>query len=118
SHRPDAASARCHHGWRSGGDSRHPQHALSDGTTQKRTRVMTIRETLRSATERLELHHVSNAQLTAEVLLVHSVSVYREHLNAHDDRGLTDEEAQTLKDFVYCRIGGAPLQYIVERQKF
>lgn len=79
---------------------------------------MTIRETLRSATERLELHHVSNARLTAEVLLAHSLSVSREYLYAHDDRRLTDEEAQTLEDFVYDRIGGVPLQYIVGRQEF
>ena len=36
---------------------------------------MTIREALRSAAERLELHHVSNARLTAEVLLAHALSV-------------------------------------------
>jgi release factor glutamine methyltransferase len=79
---------------------------------------MTIRETLRSATERLELHHVSNARLTAEVLLSHSLSVSREYLYAHDDRRLTDEEAQTLEEFMYDRIGGVPLQYIVGRQEF
>jgi release factor glutamine methyltransferase len=79
---------------------------------------MTIRETLRSATERLELHHVSNSRLTAEVLLAHSLSVSREHLYAHDDRRLTDEEAQTLENFIYDRIGGVPLQYIVGRQEF
>ncbi len=79
---------------------------------------MTIRETLRSAAERLELHHVSNARLTAEVLLAHSLSVSREYLYAHDDRRLTGEEAQTLEDFIYDRIGGVPLQYIVGRQEF
>lgn len=79
---------------------------------------MTIRETLRSATERLELHHVSNARLTAEVLLSHSLSTSREYLYAHDDRRLTDAEAQTLEEFIYDRIGGVPLQYIVGRQEF
>ena len=79
---------------------------------------MTIRETLRSASERLELHHVSNARLTAELLLGHALSVSREYLYAHDDRILSQEELQKLEDLLYDRIGGVPLQYIVGRQEF
>ena len=79
---------------------------------------MTIREALRSAVERLELHHVSNARLTAELLLAHSLSVEREYLYAHDDRVLVDPESQALEDLLYDRIGGVPLQYIVGRQEF
>ena len=79
---------------------------------------MTIREALRSAAERLELHHVSNARLTAELLLASGLSVEREYLYSHDDRVLTDEEAQALEDRLYDRIGGVPLQYIVGRQEF
>lgn len=79
---------------------------------------MTIRETLRSAAERLELHHTSNARLTAELLLAHALSVSREYLYAHDDRALNEEETQKLEDFLYDRIGGVPLQYIVGRQEF
>lgn len=79
---------------------------------------MTIRETLRSAAERLELRHVSNARLTAELLLAHALSVSREYLYAHDDRGLSEDEAQRLEDLLYDRIGGVPLQYIVGRQEF
>ena len=79
---------------------------------------MTIRETLRSASERLELHHVSNASLTAELLLGHALSVSREYLYAHDDRILSQEELQKLEDLLYDRIGGVPLQYIVGRQEF
>ena len=41
---------------------------------------MTIREALRSASERLELHHVSNSRLTAELLLSYVLSVQREYL--------------------------------------
>jgi release factor glutamine methyltransferase len=79
---------------------------------------VTIRETLRSAAERLELHHASNARLTAELLLGHALSVSREYLYAHDDRELSEDEAQRLEDLLYDRIGGVPLQYIVGRQEF
>ena len=79
---------------------------------------MTIREALRSAAERLELHHVSNARLTAELLLAHCLSVEREYLYTHDERVLSDEESQALEDALYDRINGVPLQYIVGRQEF
>jgi release factor glutamine methyltransferase len=79
---------------------------------------VTIREALRSASERLGLHHVSNSRLTAELLLAHVLSVQREHLYAHDDRSLGDGELQALEDLLYDRIGGVPLQYIVGRQEF
>jgi release factor glutamine methyltransferase len=79
---------------------------------------VTIREALRSAAERLELHHVSNARLTAELLLAHALSVSREYLYSHDDRVLSGGESQRLEDALYDRIGGVPLQYIVGRQEF
>ena len=79
---------------------------------------MTLREALRSAAERLESHHVSNARLTADLILAHILSVEREYIYSHDDRVLTDEESQTLEDRLYDRIGGVPLQYIVGRQEF
>jgi len=79
---------------------------------------VTLREALRSAAERLELHHVSNARLTADLILAHVLSVEREYIYSHDDRVLTDEELQTLEDRLYDRIGGVPLQYIVGRQEF
>jgi release factor glutamine methyltransferase len=79
---------------------------------------VTIREALRSAAERLELHHVSNARLTAELVLAHVLSVEREYLYAHDDRVLSEQELQILEDRLYDRISGVPLQYIVGRQEF
>ena len=54
---------------------------------------MNIREALRTAAERLETHRISNARLTAELLLAHSLSVDREYLYAHDDRVLQDNES-------------------------
>jgi release factor glutamine methyltransferase len=79
---------------------------------------VTILDALRSAAERLELHHVSNARLTAELLLAHLLSVEREYLYAHDDRVLNDNQSQKLEDLLYDRINGVPLQYIVGRQEF
>jgi release factor glutamine methyltransferase len=77
-----------------------------------------IREALRTAAERLESHRISNARLTAELLLAHSLSVDREYLYAHDDRVLRDDEYQSLEDTLSSRISGVPLQYIVGRQEF
>jgi release factor glutamine methyltransferase len=79
---------------------------------------VTIREALRSTAERLELHHVSNARLTAELLVAHCLSVEREYLYAHDEHILSEYEYQKLEEFLYDRISGVPLQYIVGRQEF
>jgi len=79
---------------------------------------VTIREALRSAAERLELHHITNARLTAELVLAHALSVEREYLYSHDDRVLSEQELQMLEDRLYDRISGVPLQYIVGRQEF
>ena len=79
---------------------------------------MTIREALRSAAERLGLHHVSDSRLAAELLVAHCLSVEREYLYAHDERVLRDEEIQALENTLYDRISGVPLQYIVGRQEF
>ncbi len=79
---------------------------------------MNIREALHSAAEWLELNYVSNARLTAEVLLAHSLSVEREYLYAHDNRVLREDESRALEDLLRDRISGVPLQYIVGRQEF
>jgi release factor glutamine methyltransferase len=79
---------------------------------------VTLREALRSTSERMELHHVPNARLTAELVLAYVLSEEREYVYAHDERVLTDEELQRLEDRLYDRIGGVPLQYIVGRQEF
>jgi release factor glutamine methyltransferase len=79
---------------------------------------VTVRDAIRATAERLELHHVSNSRLTAELLLAHILHVEREYLYAHDDRVLTEDECQTLDARLYDRISGVPLQYIVGRQEF
>jgi len=79
---------------------------------------VTLRDSLRQAIERLELHGVSSPRLNAEVLLSHILSVDKTYLYTHDERELTEEEAQRLEDAVYERISGVPVQYIVGRQEF
>jgi release factor glutamine methyltransferase len=79
---------------------------------------VTIREALRTAAERLELHRVSNARLTAEVLLTHVLGVSREYLHGHDDRILTSDESDRLETVIYDRVSGVPLQYVVGKQEF
>lgn len=79
---------------------------------------MTLREALLAATEHLELHHISNARLQAEVILAHCLSEDRTYLYTRDERVLSEEESQALEDALYDRISGVPLQYIVGRQEF
>jgi release factor glutamine methyltransferase len=79
---------------------------------------VTVRDALRQATERFELHGVSSPRLNAEVLLCHVLSVDKAYLYTHDDRLLSGEETQRLEDAIYDRISGVPVQYIVGRQEF
>jgi len=79
---------------------------------------LTLRDALRQTAERFERHGVSSPRLNAEVLLTHCLSVGKTYLYTHDERELTGEEAQKLEDFVYERISGVPVQYIVGRQEF
>ena len=79
---------------------------------------MTLRDALRQAANRLERHGLSSPRLNAEVLVAHCLSVDKTYLYTHDERELTPAEAQKLEDFVYERISGVPVQYIVGRQEF
>jgi release factor glutamine methyltransferase len=79
---------------------------------------LTLRDALRQTAERFERHGVSSPRLNAEVLLAHCLSVDKTYLYTHDERVLADAEAQKLEEFVYERISGVPVQYIVGRQEF
>ncbi len=79
---------------------------------------MTLRDALRQVAERFQRHRLSSARLNAEVLLAHCLSVDKAYLYTHDERELTPAETQKLEDFVYERISGVPVQYIVGRQEF
>jgi release factor glutamine methyltransferase len=79
---------------------------------------LTLRGALRQAIERFERHGVSSPRLNAEVLLCHCLSVDKTYLYTHDERELTDAEAQRLEEIIYERVSGVPVQYIVGRQEF
>jgi release factor glutamine methyltransferase len=79
---------------------------------------LTLRDALRQAAERLQRHGVSSPRLNAEVLIAHCLSVDKTYLYTHDERELTSGESQKLEEFVYERISGVPIQYIVGRQEF
>ena len=79
---------------------------------------MILRDALRQAIERFELHGVSSPRLNAEVLLSHVLSVDKTYLYTHDERDLNADETQRLEDAVYERVSGVPVQYIVGRQEF
>ena len=78
---------------------------------------MTLRDALRQAAERFERHRLSSPRLNAEVLVCHCLSVDKTYLYTHDERELTPAEALKLEEFVYERISGVPVQYIVGRQE-
>jgi release factor glutamine methyltransferase len=79
---------------------------------------LTLRDALRQTAERFERHGVSSPRLNAEVLLCHCLSVDKAYLYTHDERELTDAEAQKLEEIIYERVSGVPVQYIVGRQEF
>jgi release factor glutamine methyltransferase len=79
---------------------------------------VTLRDALRAATTRLEQHYVSSPRLNAEVLLAHCLSVDKTYLYTHDERILTPHECERYEEFLYERISGVPVQYIVGRQEF
>src|SRR5690242_15488120 len=79
---------------------------------------MTLREALLEATQRLQLHTVSNPRLCAEVLLAHVLGADRTFLYTHDDRAISEPEYAALENAIYDRINGVPVQYIVGHQEF
>lgn len=79
---------------------------------------MTIRDAFRQVVERLEQHGISSPRLNTEVLLAHILSVDKTYIYTHDERELSETEAQRLEDVLYERISGVPIQYIVGRQEF
>jgi release factor glutamine methyltransferase len=79
---------------------------------------LTLREALRQTSARFERHRVTSSHLNAEVLLCHLLSVEKVYLYTHDERELTAAETEKLEEFIYERISGVPIQYIVGRQEF
>jgi release factor glutamine methyltransferase len=77
-----------------------------------------IRDALLEATHRLELQHIANPRLCAEVLLAHCLGKDRTFLYTHDDLPLPNDAYGALENAIYDRINGVPVQYIVGHQEF
>lgn len=79
---------------------------------------MTVLEALNWATDHLKGHGIENPRLNAELLLAHSLRLYKEqlYLRLHDP--LTEEERRRMEELILRRASGEPLQYILGHQEF
>ena len=74
---------------------------------------MTIAETLRQATLRLQAEGVPEAQLNAQSLLANALGRDRTYLIVNLHHELDEQELNRFAESVARRSGGEPLQYIV-----
>lgn len=77
---------------------------------------MTIRETLRSAYQRLS--DFASARLDAQLLLAHVLDVEKAYLIAYDDRVLNTGEAAQFESLLRRRESGEPIAYILGTKGF
>lgn len=81
-------------------------------------RVVTLKDALNSALDRLTAARVGSPRLNAELLLMFTLSCDRAHLYAHPERELTDEERARYDEAIVRRSRGIPAQYITGHQEF
>lgn len=79
---------------------------------------MRLRETLKSAIQRLNAAHVPSPRLNAEILLMFMLGCDRAYLYGHPERELTSEEQSRYDDALAQRSRGIPAQYITGHQEF
>jgi release factor glutamine methyltransferase len=77
-----------------------------------------LRETLKSAIQRLNAAHVPSPRLNAEILLMFMLGCDRAYLYGHPERELTSEEQSRYDDALAQRSRGIPAQYITGHQEF
>jgi release factor glutamine methyltransferase len=77
-----------------------------------------LRETLRSAIDRLAKAHVPSPRLNAELLLMFTLNCDRAYFHAHPERELTPQESQRYDEALAKRASGIPAQYITGHQEF
>ncbi|MGE5588668.1 MAG: peptide chain release factor N(5)-glutamine methyltransferase [Clostridia bacterium] len=80
--------------------------------------VVTVRDALRGATERLAEAGIPTPRLDAEVLLAHVLGTRREHLYAHPERWLDAGECAAYRAAVERRLTRLPVAYITGRKEF
>jgi release factor glutamine methyltransferase len=78
--------------------------------------MITIRETLRAAYQRLS--NVDSARLDAQILLSHILNVEKAYLIAYDDRVLSADEAAQFESLLQRRAMGEPIAYILGTKGF
>ena len=79
---------------------------------------MTLGQALRQSTETLTSHNISEAQLEAEVLLMHVAGLSRAQLYSRLERELPPDQAQGFADLIVRRIQGEPTAYITGHKEF
>jgi release factor glutamine methyltransferase len=77
-----------------------------------------LRDTLRSAIDRLAKADVPSPRLNAELLLMFVLHCDRAYFHAHPERELTPEEIRRYDEALAKRASGIPAQYITGHQEF
>lgn len=80
--------------------------------------LMTVRDAIHSAIERLKDEPIGPPRMAAEALLIHAVGRDRAFLHAHPEYELTASEVEAFDAAVAKRAAGIPLQYITGHQEF
>lgn len=80
--------------------------------------IVTVRDALRVATERLVEAGIPTPRLDAEVLLAHVLGTRREHLYAHPERRLDAGEYAAYQAALERRLTRLPVAYITGRKEF
>jgi release factor glutamine methyltransferase len=77
-----------------------------------------LKDSLRSAIERLTVAQVGSPRLNAELLLMFILDCDRAYLHAHSERELNPDEISGYEQVLAKRASGIPAQYITGHQEF
>ncbi len=80
--------------------------------------LVLLKDTLRSAVDRLAAAGVGSPRMNAELLLMFTLACDRAYLFAHPERELTTEEEARYEEALTQRARGVPAQYITGHQEF
>jgi len=80
--------------------------------------LVLLKDTLRSAVDRLATAGVGSPRMNAELLLMFTLACDRAYLFAHPERELSAEEKARYEEALTQRARGVPAQYITGHQEF
>jgi release factor glutamine methyltransferase len=80
--------------------------------------LVLLKDTLRSAVDRLAAAGVGSPRMNAELLLMFTLACDRAYLFAHPERELSAEEKARYEEALTQRARGVPAQYITGHQEF